>query len=479
MATKTPLGLTRLAPGEPISADDFGIQDANPALVDYFIRLLLHHRHDEHAALTDPATQPTVTVDDTGGQIPSDTQISVGYTWIDTDGGETLLAEPVTVGTAAGLTTPEMLPTLTLDTTAGALLSNIYSYGVTLTDGNGGETAMSPMATITVPAGSSNNTIEISGLTSLVDSVPGATGWRLWRTVGGDQIGLIASGDEATDGYTDDGTGNVDCNVAPPTTTTNTRATSLLHVTVPGPAPAGAVEFRVYGSLDGSFGAPAILGTYPVAELDIAHDYTELAFTDGAPPVVATTQPGLDKITADELAGGGGGGGGGLFAYPADWDVGSLDVSSSWSTTRAGSHVAVGVRPDASEVRFLYDGNGLFDWGVGVVNLGYYAYTTGVQKIVGMFAADAPGMREGTSTVKFQLPLLDADLSPAVYAFIGHQFGPRIYASAYVQARGGRHGHAHRRVLRRRCYSEQRGGCRRRCDRLLAARHPRRHAGRR
>src|SRR4051794_18734081 len=118
MATKTSLGLTRLAPGEPISGDNFGIQHANPELIDYFIRLLLHHRHDDHPAVTDPVTAPTITVDDVGGTIPADTQISVGYTFLDVDGGETLMTEPITVGTIAGLTTPEALPTLALDATA-------------------------------------------------------------------------------------------------------------------------------------------------------------------------------------------------------------------------------------------------------------------------------------------------------------------------------------------------------------------------
>lgn len=414
MATKTSLGLTRLAPGEPISGDNFGIQHANPELIDYFIRLLLHHRHDDHPAVTDPVTAPTITVDDVGGTIPADTQISVGYTFLDVDGGETLMTEPITVGTIAGLTTPEALPTLALDATAGVLLANIYSYAVTLTDGNGGETAMSPAATLTIPPGSPTNRITVSGLTDLVASVPGAVGWRLWRSVGGDIIGLLATGLAATDAFVDDGTTGVDCNVAPPTTTTNTRATSVLHVTVPAPAPPEATQFRIYGSIDGSFGDPAVLGTYPIADLGAAKDYTELAFTEGAPPAVATTQPGIP----------GGGGGGGLFSYPANWshDFTVDDVSF------LGANQAV-ILTDAVDgpIALLYEGVGQVSVPFPYTHVANFDSSAVEQLGLDFFAADpAPGMRDGSTTVRFQFGA--TDFTGNFSAFIGHRGGFRTYA---------------------------------------------------
>lgn len=413
MATKTPLGLTRLAPGEPISGDNFGIQHANPALIDYFIRLLLHHRHDDHPAVTDPVTAPTISVADVGGQIPADTQISVGYTFLDVDGGETLMTDPITVGTAAGLTTPEMLPALALDSSAGVLLANIYSYAVTLTDGNGGETAMSPAATLTIPPGSPTNRITVSGLTALVASVPGAVGWRLWRSVGGDVIGLLATGLAATDAFVDDGTTGVDCNVAPPTTTTNTRATSVLHVTVPAPAPPEATQFRVYGSLDGSFGDPAVLGTYPIADLDVVKDYTELAFTEGAPPAVATTQPGIP-----------GGGGGGLFSYPANW---SHDFTVDSYSILGANQALILVDNADGPIALLYDGVGQVEVPFPFTRIRNYDSSTVDQFGLDFFVADpAPGMRDGSATVRFQFGA--TDFSGNVSAFIGYRRGFRTYA---------------------------------------------------
>lgn len=296
-------GLTSLGPGDPLSTDGYSFQGRNPDIIDHFLKLIVTHRHDAHPALANPATDPTVAVDNAGGTIPADTQVTIGYTLLDQDDGETLL-NPVTqvVTTQAGLADPTSMPVLALDNTAGGLLANSYSYGVTVTDGVGGETILGTVASIDVPPGNANSEVHISGLSSIPAEV-GGVGWRLWRSVGGDAFALVASSaDGTTDAVTDDGSLPCDCGVSPPSVTGSSKATSRLRVTVPVGQPADAVQFRIYASLDGTFADPCLLGTYPIADQGTEKTYTSLAFLAGSPPEVATTVPGSAMI-----AGGGGG----------------------------------------------------------------------------------------------------------------------------------------------------------------------------
>lgn len=291
-------GLTRLEAGEPLSTDDFSFQDRNPAITDVFLRLgARDHRHDAHAALEGASVEALVEVDDAGGTIPADTDITVGYTLVDADGGETVLAaDDTTVTTQAGLATPESMPLLASSPAAGSLLAGNYSYGVTVTDGLGGETSLGPINTITIEPGSATNEIEISGLTDIVAEA-GGTGWRLWRSVDGGQFGLLDDG--AGDTVTDDGSFCLDCTVAPPFGTGTSNSTNQLRVAVPAAGqPADAVSFRIYAHTGGGYGTPALLGEYPVADFDDEKTYTSLTFLDGQPPDEPTAIAGANKIDA-------------------------------------------------------------------------------------------------------------------------------------------------------------------------------------
>jgi hypothetical protein len=300
---KTPFaGLTSLDPGDPLSLDGYSFQSRNPVIIDQLLRLgVIAHKHDAHAALVhhSPGIDPTVAVVDTGGTIPADLSIYVGYTLIDADGGETVLNDNVqVVTTQAGLVPPDSAPLLASDHDAGTLLADSYTYGVTVADGVGGETTMSPTETITIDPGYPNSEITISGLSDIVTEA-GGTEWRLWKMVGAGQWGLIETG--TTDEVLDDGSLASDCTVTPPLDTSGgTMATSKLQVTVPATdQPAEAVSFRVYASIDGDFTSPALLGTYPVADLGTMKQYTSLTLGAGAPPEVTTAYGGADKIDPD------------------------------------------------------------------------------------------------------------------------------------------------------------------------------------
>lgn len=297
---KTPFaGLTRLFPEDSLSEDDFSFQSVNPVILDALLRLAVRdHRHDAHAALADPTLDPTLAVVTTGGTIPAETAIYVGYTLIDSVDGETKLNTNVgLITTQDGLTIPDDSPTLAVDLTAGNLLAGSYDYAVTVKDGGGGETELGPVETIIIDPGSPTARIMVSGLATII-SDSGGTAARLWRRVNGGDWSLI--NDSASDTVTDDGTLCPNSNVQPPDTGSGTtNATNALHVTVPTGQPAGTISFRIYASTDGLFGNPALLGTYPIADAGSMKTYTALTFLDGEPPEVSRTYPGANQIDPD------------------------------------------------------------------------------------------------------------------------------------------------------------------------------------
>lgn len=425
MADRTPFAdLTRLAPQDPLSTDGYGLQLRNPTLLDYFLRLIWEGARDGHAALENPALDPVAAIV-AGGQIPSDLAITVGYTLTDADGGETELSPLAVVNTAASLQPTDFSPNVALDHAAGTLMAGSYDYAITLTDGAGGETELGPIATVLIPAGNPVNEIVVSNLAALAAD-NSAAGWRLWRSVNDEDFHLIAQGDTTVDAITDDGSLAADCGVMPPTSSTQTNATSRLQVTVPSPQ-GTAVAFNIYATTTGSFTQPSRLGSYAMTELDNVQTFDTLTFTADEPPEHATTMPAIP---------GGGGGGGGLFAYPQAWESGFLDVSMFGVDRMYAAHTLTGVLGDNTPRTVLYDGATSFDW-----------YDNGLSWNPGsdptmalrnaFYFADAPGMHEGTATARFKFDALDADVYGHVSVLIGHQFGPRIYGRVWVSGADG------------------------------------------
>lgn len=299
---RTPLGFIIIPPGDSLSAQGYAFQIDNPKLSDLLGGLgAFSHRHDAHAALADPTVVATTSLAPTGGGIPASTPIHVAYTLIDGQGGESLKSPVATLTTSGGFAEPTTAPTGIPDTTAGSLLANNYSYAITVTDGVGGETALSPSVTVIVPTGAAHNEAVVSGLTAIVTASSGGAGgagWRLWRAVGGSPWYLIGSGASATDNFTDGGVGG-DCTIQPPTVGT-TGGGSELTVTVPSAGqPAGASYFNLYASTDGSFTSPCFLGQHPVASFDAAIHFTSIAVSQGSPPVVSRCYTGANKIDPD------------------------------------------------------------------------------------------------------------------------------------------------------------------------------------
>src|ERR1035437_2103053 len=166
MSERTPFaGLEVLAPTDSFSADGFRFQSINPGLIDHMLRIgALTHKHDAKAALATPAVVPTLTQAPTGGSIPGDLTIYSVFTLVDVDGGETLASAPAEIVTPPKYPDPQGVPTAVVSYEAGSLLANNFSYGVTITDGVGGETTLSPAASVLVEPGFATAEVTLAGL---------------------------------------------------------------------------------------------------------------------------------------------------------------------------------------------------------------------------------------------------------------------------------------------------------------------------
>jgi hypothetical protein len=303
MPAKTPFaGLEVLfGPGDPLSSDGYAFTAVNPVVIDALLRIgAVTHRHDGHAAMADPTDAPVLAVNPAGGNIPGGLELHICYTLLDIDGGETLPVPATSIVTPSGFATPTNEPSvaqIAVPSGHKGLLKGSYSFGVTVTDGEGGETQMSPMTTIY-----GQDAFHVSGLTALVNAASGSNpmaGWRLWVQANGGALYLIGTGTHATDAFTYDGNVIGDCTISPPaidTTTTNNQ----LEVTVPNTQPAGAERFAIYVSINGAFNSPALLGgPYPAADLGTVKTFANLLVQPGAPPPVSRSYPGAAKIDPD------------------------------------------------------------------------------------------------------------------------------------------------------------------------------------
>lgn len=292
-------GLEVLAPGDLLSTDSYRFQAVNPVIIDRLLRLgAVLHKHDEHAATPNPTEAPALVNKATGGTIPAGLNLSVGFTWVDEEGGETLLSPVATIATAAEMADPQFPPEVAADYTTGTLLASNLDYGVTISDGLGGETTLSPVATIQLLP-KEHGAVRIKHLKAILEEVaPGIGGaeWRLWRSQNGGPQYLMAHGKGAE--VLDDGSLAGDCTVSPPIAST-ALGTNKVEVTVGEEAPARAEFLRVYISPDGSFTDPCFIAQYPLSEIGKTIVLAALTLAPGAPPAVTLSIPGATKINPD------------------------------------------------------------------------------------------------------------------------------------------------------------------------------------
>ena len=306
MKKSTFAGLTQIEDNESPTSDNNSFFEENIERIDHLLQLgAVTHRHDARGALANPLATPSGAVTPAGGTIEADQAVTIGYTLLDDQGGETAVSPSVTLSTTPPLDGPTSPLTGVVTYSSGALMTANYMYAITLTDTGGGETPIGPIVSLDRDPGTSFASITLFGLNTDF-AVTGANGWRLYKSVNGEPFGYYASGTAAS--FVDYGQGCVDCGQPPPTRN-RTNAANKITVVVPGNASAtsgsgvtsGASLFRVYGSLDGTFDGDSLLGEFPTASAGSGITYTALNFQAGRPPVQSTAVRGAARVDAETL----------------------------------------------------------------------------------------------------------------------------------------------------------------------------------
>jgi hypothetical protein len=300
MRKTTFIGLTALGPEDSIFADGAAFTTRDRDEIDRGLKIgIKTHRHTGLAGLSNPSVVASAQVVASGGSIDSGLTVTVGYTLEDAEGGETMISPLVATSTPIPLDVPLNAPVAVANYTAGTLLTDTYTYAITFSDGEGGETPLGPSTLVTREPGFENAKIELSGLSAGMGEV-GAEEWRLYRARGGGEFALIASGDESEDAFVDDGSVSPDCSTHPPTDNlNNTNQVSSLVVTLPSGLASGATFINLYATTTGSFDESSLLAQYPIASAGRSPVFRSLEFLDSQPPDVNRSYGGAPRIDPD------------------------------------------------------------------------------------------------------------------------------------------------------------------------------------
>lgn len=296
---KTPFaGLLVPEPGESISEDN-GSFFTDRDTIDHLLEVgTKTHRHNGLAGLANPIVAPGVSVVASGGTIPADQSISVGYTLEDANGGETMLSNVTVVSTPPPVQAPGAAPGGAFASDAGSLLVNTYFYVLTFTDGEGGETPFGASLQVERPPGFASGHIELSNLTFGMEEA-GATGWRLYRAVGGAAYGLLATGGIGDDTFDDDGSVGLDCSQHPPVEENTTVGINQLMVTLPSAGLGSAAFINLYATVTGDFSGGSFLAQAPVASAGMTMIFSVLELGEESPPDVNLSIGGAHQIDPD------------------------------------------------------------------------------------------------------------------------------------------------------------------------------------
>jgi hypothetical protein len=207
------------------------------------------HVHDGSTlATTSPEVPPELTLDTTSGNIPAGRTVRYKFAWVDANGAESAASPEATVATPTAVSAPAG-PSLTTSTTGGTLLPGNYFYVLTAYTGSStSETKAGTRIFLTVPTGSTTNTITLT----LPTTPAGADGFNVYRRGPGesmyafiDSIDMTVATPPTT--FLDDGTTSPNCNRQPPQSN-QTNATNNVTVEIPGATPAvpAGLTWKIY-----------------------------------------------------------------------------------------------------------------------------------------------------------------------------------------------------------------------------------------
>lgn len=294
-------GITVLEPDESILQDDGAFIGRDRDTIDRFLEIgAKTHRHTGLPGIDNPELElPVVEAIPSGGTIPAGISFTLGYSLVDGDGGETMLSPTSTVTTAAPLEQPLAAPIGEVDyDDGGNLLVETFYYVLTYIDAEGGETPPGAWLSIEREPGFPNARVLLSGLTEGMANAS-ASGWRLYRAVGGGTFDYMATG--ASAGFIDDGSVSPNCDIHPPPDEVNTTNNiNQLRIVLPGSATVGSASgIRLYGTNTGAFLGDVLLGAYPASSAGQTDFFTSYDPQPGAPPDRNHSIGGASKIDPD------------------------------------------------------------------------------------------------------------------------------------------------------------------------------------
>lgn len=298
-------GITALDPNESIYTDNSAFVSRDRFEIDRELKLgVKTHRHNALSGLSNPVSPPSGLVVGSGGSIPAGISLTLGVTYVDVDGGETLVGPTALVTTPSPVQAPTSELTAAVETTAGTLDVDTFTYAFTYVDGSGGETPLGPPVVVVRPPGFANAKIKLQGFAPGSEfPEPAIVAARLYRARAGGEYVFLA--EVVTNTFTDDGSVSPDCDRHPPSFNLNTTGgANQIQVTLPenpvvGSGHVGSAFISLYCSQSGTFDESCLVGRYPTGSAGAKVFVTSLSLLDAQPPDVNRSFGGAAQIDPD------------------------------------------------------------------------------------------------------------------------------------------------------------------------------------
>lgn len=245
-------GLSILGPGDKISDRGYKFAGADITLIDRLLSYAVEqHRHTGIAG-TDlsPEVGPTLTLEATGGSMPSGSRFYYRYTLIDADGNESAPSPVVSIDTATSIVAPQA-PSPTLIAGTGTLAPGRYTYVLSAYKNiNTLETKAINSAVLAVPSTNASNSVQLT-----LPTLPlGATGFNVYRRApSGMHYLYLDSIVPAGPTWVDDGSINGDCDRGLPSNN-RTSSENAVRIVYPGATPyiPDGYSWRIYRTVNPS-----------------------------------------------------------------------------------------------------------------------------------------------------------------------------------------------------------------------------------
>lgn len=307
-------GLSILGPGDKISDRGYKFAAADIALVDRLLAYAVEqHRHTGLSAIDrTPDVGLNLTLETTGGTMPSGSRFFYRYTLVDPDGNESAGSPIVSIDTATAIIAPQA-PSPVVVTGSGSLLPGRYTYVLSAYKNiNTLESKAINSAAIAIPSTNASNSVQLT-----LPSLPlGATGFNVYRRAPSGMHYLYLDsvepgGATPTTTWVDDGSIDGDCDRGLPSNN-RTASENAVRITYPGATPTvpDGYSWRIYRTVTPADWGRSLLATIapqgatpftPTAMLDVGSG-TQI----GGPPSQAqvfSAPPKVDLTDAAEVQG--------------------------------------------------------------------------------------------------------------------------------------------------------------------------------